>query len=88
MLFQNAVGGQRAEVRAEARHHCVFEPDRVLHDVEVGDPVDVGRGVEGGVEDEVVVAGAAGQRVVAGSAVEKIVAAEAVERVIAAGAAE
>ena len=71
MLFQNSPDVRCA---AEAGHHRVVEPDRVLHDVEVGDPVDVGRSVEGGVEDEVVVARAAGQRVVSGAAVEDVVA--------------
>ena len=70
-------------MRAKARHHGVLEPDRVLHDVEVGDPVDVGRGVEGGVEDEIVVAGTSGEGVFSGAAVEDIVAAAAEQRVVA-----
>ena len=47
----------------------------------VGDGVDIGGGVQRGVEQELVVAGAAGERVIAGPALEVVVAAQALEHV-------
>src|SRR5262245_31647281 len=75
-------------MRAEASHHRVLQPDCVLRDVEVGDNVNVAQGVDGGVENEVVMAGTSGQRVVSGPAVQAIIASAANNNVIASRATE
>ena len=64
---------------AKARHHGVVEPDRVLRDVEVDDGIDIGRGVQRGVEDEAVIAEAARETVIACPSVEQVIACAAVQ---------
>src|SRR5262249_53003120 len=67
-------GGRRQSAGCcESCEDILVQPKRV-GSVEIGEPVDIGRRVERGVEDKSIHAAAAGQDVVAGPAVENIVA--------------
>ena len=72
------VGSERAD-RAGLGEDRIVQPDQVVHDGKVGDGIDIGGGIQGRVEQELVATGAAGERVVPGQALELIVPAEPAE---------
>src|ERR1051325_10692606 len=76
-------GGKRSS--AQRREDMVVQVDRVIGDAVIHDLVDVGGGIQGGIEYEDILVRPAGQIVLAGAAVEMVIALATRKRIVAIG---